>query len=36
MKEILFFDFDETVIINNYDTVFNFLREKSLMYSNNE
>ena len=30
------FLFVETVKVNNYDTVFIFLRENSFMYSNNE
>ena len=32
----LSFNFGETVKVNNYDTVFISLKEKSLMYSNNE
>ena len=35
-RTIVCFDFGKTVTVNNYNTVFNFLKEKSLIYSNNE
>ena len=35
-RKNLCFDFGETVKVNNYDNVFIYLKETSLMYSNNE